>query len=88
MELEQIALWVLVLLIAYQFFLNCIGLVDPLYYTMYRGKQVKKRMECYENQYNRLNRGEKVWTHKIASVCALGIQGLLIFALLKALNVI
>ncbi len=88
MELEQIALWVLVLSIAYQFFLSCIGLVDPLYYTMYRGKQVKKRMECYENQYNRLNRGEKVWTHKIASVCALGIQGLLIFALLKALNVI
>ena len=88
MELEQIALWVLVLSIAYQFFLSCIGLVDPLYYTMYRGKQVKKRMECYENQYNRLNRGEKVWAHKIASVCALGIQGLLIFALLKALNVI
>ena len=88
MELEQIALWVLVLLIAYQFFLSCIGLVDPLYYTMYRGKQVKKRMECYENQYNQLNRGEKVWTHKIASACALGIQGLLIFALLKALNVI
>ena len=88
MELEQIVLWVLVLSIAYQFFLICIGLVDPLYYTMYRGKQVKKRMECYENQYNRLNRGEKVWTHKIASVCALGIQGLLIFALLKALNVI
>ena len=88
MELEQIALWVLVLSIAYQFFLSCIGLVDPLYYTMYRGKQIKKRMECYENQYNRLNRGEKVWTHKIASVCALGIQGLLIFALLKALNVI
>lgn len=88
MELEQIALWVLVLSIAYQFFLSCIGLVDPLYYTMYRGKQVKKRMECYENQYNRLNRGEKVWTHKIASACALVIQGLLIFALLKALNVI
>ena len=88
MELEQIALWVLVLSIAYQFFLSCIGLVDPLYYTMYRGKQVKKRMECHENQYNQLNRGEKVWMHKIASACALGIQGLLIFALLKALNVI
>ena len=88
MELEQIALWVLVLSIAYQFFLSCIGLVDPLYYTMYRGKQVKKRMERHENQYNQLNRGEKVWMHKIASACALGIQGLLIFALLKALNVI
>ena len=45
-------------------------------------------MECHENQYNQLNRGEKVWTHKIASACVLGIQGLLIFALLKALNVI
>jgi hypothetical protein len=87
-ELEQIALWVLVLSMAYQFLLNCIGLVDPLYYTIYRGKQAKKRMEYQEEQYNKLNRGEKVWVHKIASACALGIQGLLIFALLKALNVI
>ena len=86
MELEQIALWVLVLSIAYQFFLNSIGLVDPLYYTIYRRKQVKKRMEYHEKQYNHLHRGEKVWMHKIASACALGIQGLLIFALLKALN--
>ena len=88
MELEQIVLWVLVLSIAYNFFLNCIGLVDPLYYTMYRGKQVKKRMEYHENQYNLLKRGEKVWTHKIASACALVIQGVVIFAMLKVLNVI
>lgn len=88
MELEQIALWVLVLSIAYQFFLNCIGLVDPLYYTIFRGKQLKKRMEYQEKQYNQLNRGEKVWIHKIASVLALGFQGVLVFALLKVLNVI
>lgn len=88
MELEQIVLWVLVLSIAYQFFLSCIGLVNPLYYMTYRGKQVKKRMEHHENQCNQLNRGEKVWTYKIASACALVIQGVVIFALLKALSVI
>lgn len=88
MNIEEVVLWFLVVTGVYQFFLNCIGLVDPLYYTIYRGKQVKKRMEYHEKQYNHLNRGEKVWSHKIASACALGIQGLLIFALLKALNVV
>lgn len=88
MQLEQIALWVLVLSIAYQFFINCIGLVDPLYYTIFRGKQLKRRMDYQEKQHNQLNRGEKVWIHKTASALALGFQGVLVFALLKVLNVI
>ncbi|QGM27252.1 hypothetical protein [Acinetobacter towneri] len=88
MELEQIVLWVLVLLFTYQFILSCIGMASPLHYIDRKRKRIKKHMEYQEKQYSLLNSGEKVWTYKIASACALVIQGVVIFALLKALNVI
>ena len=88
MEFEQIVVWVLAVLFIYQFILSCVGLANPLHYIDRKRKQVKKRMEQHENQYNLLKRGEKVWTYKIASACALVIQGVVIFAMLKVLNVI
>ena len=88
MELEQMVVWFLVVLFIYQFISNCVGIAIPLRYADYKRKRIKKHMEYNEKQYNLLKRGEKVWTHKIALGCVLVIQGVLIFALLKVLNVI